>query len=307
MNLAKSGGYYEPFDTVYDLVTESITNYGNALNHAPSKNWLFELRDKFISERKTWPTDVPTVQPFKYQTYFDECARLNKNVLRLAACAFFHISYDLPRVIANNWPGTGRWQSAPSENIAEDLFFGLTPIFPSAFQHLATNSKVMGAPSLFLRAVPDTALMATGHWALHLRTAAWIHARRLANDSNRSLREKAMLAAMIASLRRVSNKWPWTAGVLGPPHVAVLPLGQVTITPWLTATKVSIGTTLISLAAVLFLVREWQKRKRESELLKFVNEFGMLVLFEMERAVSNPVSYLSSFEKTDWKRSKYPK
>ena len=139
------------------------------------------------------------------------------------------------------------------------------------------------------RAVADVAAL----WALYLRSAAWIHARRLAaSPARRAVVEAAMLQAMTAALKDVSNWKPWSAAVLGPPDAAmtsVLPLvGPLVnhLDHWW------VGTVLGVSAATLWFA---SRRRRENELMQFTHELGRRVHEYVSYAVENPDSERLAF------------
>jgi len=191
--------FFRPFDLAYAKVTQKVTAYRSS---TPNEQlWLQSLVDGFKAERDLWDT-AADLDP-----YFLRCTRLKHRLLHLAVCAFLHISYDLPRVIPDRWPGRAPWRH-PRMLRGQWVFFDLAATFPEALEEISKDRKVMGYPSRVAWLVPPTVMEALGHWVLHLWTAAWIYARLLREDpGNRAFREQRMLAAMVAALRRVSD---WT-------------------------------------------------------------------------------------------------
>jgi hypothetical protein len=126
--------------------------------------------------------------------------------------------------LADEWPASADWKSGPDELSAENAYFALRGIFPEVLKELRGNRAVMGLSGYILRIAPSDAVTALAHWMMHLRTAAWIHARRLhmAGISGRTTIEPKMVQAMTTALEHVQNLKPWTAGILSPPDSAVL-------------------------------------------------------------------------------------
>ena len=282
--------FFEPFDMVYQLVTGKIEEHRNRLFDQQLVNWLGTLVEKFQAERSLWPEMIDG-------DYFRECSRFNQRVLHLVSCAYLHIAYDLPRYLAKEWPmAPGDWEYGPSEDDAESTYFGLTWIFPETFEEMAAEKKVMGRWRLITRFAPKGSLAAAGHWALHLRTAAWIHARRLKNHSGsaRKQREDMMLDAMVMALKHVNDSRPWTAGTLNPPHgafgasAALAVISGSDLAPGLLA---FVGALIGSLAVFFW----WRGRQRferlESESVEFIEEFGRRVIDYLDVAVQNPEGF----------------
>ena len=165
--------FYRPFDRTYRKVTDKIALYDAA--DPAERRWLNALIDGFQAERDVWDT-TPELSP-----YFLRCTRLKHRLLHLAVCAFLHISYDLPRVIANGSPGFPPWLP-PSSLRGQWIYFDLASNFPEALQEIAHDRTVMGYPTLFTWLIPSTAMdslslgPALAHGGMDLRPLA---ARRL--------------------------------------------------------------------------------------------------------------------------------
>jgi hypothetical protein len=279
--MAMPRDFYLPFDLTYQKVTGKIAVYRSS---TPNEQlWLQSLIDGFQAERDVWDT-TPDLSP-----YFLRCTRLKHRLLHLAVCACLHISYDLPRVIADRWPGRAPWRDPPRLR-GQWVFFDLASTFPEALQEISKDRKVMGYPSRIAWLVPPTAMEALGHWVLHLRTAAWIHARLLREDpGNRAFRERRMLEAMTAALRRVSDWTPWSGALLHPPNP---PLPRATPTLFaLTAADFdhawigAAGLALVGAAAASYAALAL---RREAELRRFVNQLGLLTHVYVMKAATNP-------------------
>jgi hypothetical protein len=281
--------FFKPFDKLYATVTEKADAHAKNLPDADAKRWLETLIREFQNERNLWNGNAD-------DPYFTECRRLKQKVLYLTACAYLHISYDLPRVIADNWPmSSPNWTTGPSEDTGENIYLGMTRIFPKTFRYLANDKEVVGFWKWPAYIVPKSALEAAAHWALHLRTAAWIHARRLQKESKagRNLREEKMLQAMKEALVHVGGYRPWTAGVLQPPHdafqsFALLPLPAIPMSDWTPGLFAMVGAFLGSFFAVLFWWRKQEGKELEEELAQFVSEFAQRVLEYTDVAVNDP-------------------
>jgi hypothetical protein len=261
--------YLKPFDMTYELVTEIVVEYAGKLPRATDKEWLSKLITDFQSERDLWNAKA------ELEPYRKEFARLRPRFLRLAAAAYLHISYDLPRVMAAEWPGRPPWL-APSEYQGEAIFFGVDRAFPSTFGKVAKKIRVMGFPAFVLKPFPSDVLANTTHWVQLLRNAAWRHGHLLSNDGNRTYREGVMLDAITLALKDVSNWKPWKVGTLLPPDSAFPPNGGLAaaVTPvsfseierfWIGA-----AMTIVFLSTIELM----RRRRQYKEVALFIDELG---------------------------------
>lgn len=275
----------EPFDKVYKLVTAEITTHPVHTSHKQASVWLNKLTTEFEAEYQKWPHDR------EYRKYFEACRdqKLWFKFLYLTLGAYLHISYDLPRVISRNWP-TGGY---PTEELAEEVFFKLSPMFPEIFGRAVRDKDVMG----WFRArfeVPESARIAASHWMMHLRTAAWVHARRLhLSPTDRVQREKNMMKALIAAVEHVCNSDLLSAARLIPPHAMLVPMAQITPTASSTESGMSIGSkALMGLVCAAIGVAIW-KRRRDRQVVNLIEALGWRILLYTNRAVhcANPEEF----------------
>jgi hypothetical protein len=270
--------FFEPFDTTYSRVTERMRAYGATLP-AAEQRWLTSLIDGFMIQRNRWTT-APEIAP-----YLDSCARLRWRFLRLIASAYLHVSYDLPRVIANHWNFD---PPRVTEERTELIFFDLSNVFPEILETVAVNYTVSGWPSIVAKwFVPKGAVKAAAHWVLLLRASAWIHARRLylSKPQQRHYREKKMLEAITAAVADVSNLRPWSAGLLFPPNLA-----RAVAWPSLPDVLVHLDRAWVGSAAAASLLMGaaiWRGR-HQAEMQRFVDELGRRVYDYVNAAIFDP-------------------
>jgi hypothetical protein len=98
--------------------------------------WLSTLIAGFQNERNNWAMQTNN----EFKDYLGSCARLRLPLLRLVAGAYLHISYDLARVVADNWPGRPR-SPEPSEVEGEELYFDLATVFPQVAHRRGPQSE----------------------------------------------------------------------------------------------------------------------------------------------------------------------
>ena len=91
--------------------------------------------------------------------------------LRLAAHAYLHIAFDLPRVISTTLPPQGANRVSMRR-----AFLRPGPVFLEAFRAHARSGK-LGRLAKFLGRFEVT--RALGYWVLTLRTVAWVQAELL--------------------------------------------------------------------------------------------------------------------------------
>lgn len=302
---------YSQFDAIYKIVTKHIKRYrAERIRDWHTGEWIIRLVNRFQDERHQWPEksgDSPDTN-----AYFEQLPRFHVSFYRLAACAYFHISYDLPRVIADEWPGKNKWKYGPDFDSAESAYFELAPLFPSAFQEGIRKWEVAGVVALAGSIMPSGAVAALCNWMLHLRSFAWIQARRLEKCENRVFVESQMLVAMTIALRQVRNLKPWTLGGLTPPPLTVLFPLPFSLTffdaerpSWLVPLGLTVAIMIILIAKYFTLIRNWARAVRElfkprytrennlsdvisTEMELFVHELGERILLFMSVAVNDP-------------------
>ena len=276
--------YYKPFDTIYAAVTARMKARAQQVNDVAERAWLDTLIRDFQRERMVWDTDR-SIAPYRRQW-----RRLKLRVVRLVAAIFLHVSYDLPRVLGDNWPAVGSWRAGPSEPKAEWLYFELASIFRSILAGSARQLAVTGAFAPLLCLVPLGLLGNLGHWVLHLREGAWRHARTLSTlaPTERDATVTRMRDAMCLALSDVSDL-PWSFTLPGPPHVSVT---SVAIAPILLELSDIQDWTLSTLIIIVFAFTylSWAGLKAQ-KISSFVDEFGWRIERYLNLAVYHPEAF----------------
>jgi hypothetical protein len=263
--------YFRPFDKVYRAVTADICSRAATLA-GDERTWLERLVVTFLEERQRWNDSG---QLAGYRAIW---LRLNTPLLRLAAGAYLHVAYDLPRAMANDWPGQGRWAHAPTVARGEGVFMGLASIFPLHFQlSLGLGWLPPGLFRDYLDAPMD-----------RLRRGAWAHARILATEPGRPQREAAMAEALTMGLKDAWDLQPWKIKkFLRPPDGAVFPVVTV---PLLTLVAGSSLATGLTVAVVLWGLFEWRlyvARNRQMQR-EFIATWGEMLEDYVRVAVREP-------------------
>jgi hypothetical protein len=207
----------------------------------------------------------------------------------LVAGAYLHISYDLPRAIADDWPGQGDWSHGPDELRGQQIYSEVRDVFPKSLRRVSRDAKIIGWMVVVLSPLSQSMLAPLGTWMLHLRRAAWDHARVLATQPDRARREAAMAEAMGAALEDVSDFRPWTGSLLEPPDQVL----YASIWSILTALLLTLQDYLPLLGLQLvfaFLVSEFYFRSliRSTDSVSFAEQLAQRLLEYLDVAVHNP-------------------
>jgi hypothetical protein len=251
---------FEPFDITYEKLTKEIKDLYNdigKIQDPTDRQWLQTLTEQFIKERESWEENKDL------DDYREQCEKLRGwRALQLIAGAYLHISYDLPRVIANNWP-----KASAEEFRREQIYLRLAEIFGNVFKVVTRDRRVLGYPFLLIRFLPKGVLDIATHWVLHLRAIAWIHARQLHNDPPgiRESRERALLKAMVNALKHTSILRP----LPHPPQSSLL---------------MQIAATVPSIALI---------GQHNVQLKSFVGDFGRRVYQYTSAAMIDPEGFTS--------------
>ena len=245
--------------------------------------WVRVLVDQFWAERNKWPDNLAATSSSAAKEYFVAAVRLRPKILRLTACAFLHITYDLPRVLANEWPERGIWANLP-EQLAEGAFVALEPVFPRVAAVTAKNRRIFGWPSFGLRLIPNLLVEAASCWVFRLRLAAWSHARVLNHSPNRANVEMRMMRAITAAIQHVQNLKPWRATLLSPPNAAVY-AAQIGMIAALNRFEISVTLAMAFALLITVVLALIEFRRRISEQIDFLDEFGNRLLEYLAVAV----------------------
>ncbi|KEZ21075.1 hypothetical protein CP98_00524 [Sphingobium yanoikuyae] len=276
-------GSVRPFDLVYDGVTQGI-EARIADSQAPlspgGRAWLARLVSGFQAERALW-NDRSELAAYRARWLL-----LRTRALRLAAGAYLHISYDLPRALADAWPGSAAFNSL-SEAEGEAIYEGLAPLFTDRFHASARRYAIVGIgwPIGYLSPGMGGWIV---NWILLLREGAWRHGRKLASQpAMRPLRESAMAKAMTAALEDVSRIFPWDASLLRPPVFAAP----------LVVSAFSLLAVLMPILLVVALTAYLAYRLGREQAWRRLQEGQFMALFAailqdyMEAAVNEPETF----------------
>lgn len=154
----------------------------------PEAAWYQDLIDGFEHEFNGWP-NTPSADIEEYLQLFE--ARKVSSPLRLAAHAFLHVAYDLPRVIAATLVSTPLSQRARLRS----LFLRPAPLFRDVFLQHAREGHfgLIARPLGYFK--PAEVL---GYWVLSLRSVAWIHAETLADSPAPNVLADQLAQGMLA-------------------------------------------------------------------------------------------------------------
>ncbi|WP_439472438.1 DUF5995 family protein [Brevundimonas sp.] len=282
--------HLDPFDGVYASVTATMQAHARDRLVPPDQDWLQALIVAFAKERDRWETAI------ELAPYRRRWVRLRSKAMWLVAGAYLHIGYDLPRAMADNWPGTGWWGTGPNKDRAGRIFFvELETVFPDQLARTFRSHKLVGWPSAVSWLVTPGMFKAASLWVHSLRQGAWIHAEVLATRTKRALREAKMAEAIEAALADASDVFLWRTFNYRSPE------GAVWLSPALAGLSVtslglaqSVVTGVVAAVVVLLLGAAWSRKRQEDQQLEdFVDLWGRLASEYLRIAVNTPDDFRS--------------
>ncbi len=213
------------FEKLYAAVTASLRTFalaGRAKVQVSNQElqWFEYLIQGFLVEFQNWSSPTHT-EIDEYLSMFDRGKA--SLPLRVAAHAFLHVGFDLPRVIADSlakFP-VPRWR-------LRALFLRPAPLFREIFftQAKAGTFGLLGRPLGFVKPMEVLA-----YWLLSLRSVAWIHAEILADAASHVRRAKEhALAQAVLDTGRIALDSAWIFGI---PKLDSSQIFQVTPAPLL--------------------------------------------------------------------------
>jgi hypothetical protein len=210
--MSRRAQYFHPFDITYGEVSRKIRDYITSLSDPAEAEWLKKIMWNFQTEADLWDYKG------ELTSYRSSMSDLKLNILRLAAGAFLHISYDLPRVLANNWPGKPPNDPPPLEQGLR-LYDYIGTFFSDVMDDILFRSEVVGVVGPALQW--PLAKRAMKLWLVNLRNTAWMHAHQLAHypAAQRAQLEQRMLSKIADALDNTSHWMPWDVLKLSPPDL----------------------------------------------------------------------------------------
>ena len=280
-----SGRELDPFDQTYAHVTADIESEAAKLA-PPESTWLLKLVVAFQDERKLWNSRPELV------AYRIRWAGFRSRLLRLVAGAYLHIAYDLPRALADDWPGQPPWQSGPAKLNGQTIYFRIGAIFPANLFRAAGDRRIVGLSGIVFSRVPKKMLGSSAIWVDDLRKGAWLHAEILAFAADRDRREAAMAEAMTAALEDASGFYPWSILRLLPPDDAVYASGWATI-----LSSIALWSDWLFRYASIAILASWATGRLYDTRLRlaasgdFINLWGLLTRDYVASAVREPEGF----------------
>src|SRR5262245_2069066 len=197
------------FEALYERVTRKLENHINDEQRADNlladkALWFHGLIQGFQREFNEWRNYRNNDLEGYLQIF--EAPGIDPN-LRLAAHAFLHIAYDLPRVIANSLV------PPHSRSDLRTIFLRPTPLFLKTFL-VHAKSGHFGLLGRILGYFESARVLA--FWVIALRSVAWIHAEILADAGpvDKLHLEERMAQALLAAGREATiHRWIRIRGV----------------------------------------------------------------------------------------------
>jgi hypothetical protein len=274
----------KPFDRTYADVTSRICDFAKRLP-TPDTDWLNCLIEVFAAERDEWEVRS------ELSGYRLRMTLFRYKILRLVGGAYLHISYDLPRAMADEWPGSGNWTAGPNPDRGKQIYFQLSDIFPAALIKSASDFRTVGWPAILQRRTAEDVLAPAAMWVDYQRQGAWLNAEFLARSTNRNFVEMKMAEAMTAALDDASIWRPWSLAHLRPPNFI---LRSPNWASWATLAPFLDGLAWVLAVALPTAIATWQlsrERFRLETLGSFVGAWGMLTLEYVSYAVREPEGF----------------
>lgn len=211
--MPKRERFFHPFDVTYSEVSRQVRHLHQTLTDPIEKQWVKDLICNFQIEADKWDSKTDLVV-YRRLTY-----ELRLKILQLGAAAYLHISYDLPRVLASQWPGSGPSGLIPLSRV-EKIYNEIGSYFPDVIDDIQIMPEVAGVSRVPLRWQAAKSVMRL--WVGRLRDGAWKHAEKLQQmpPLQRSTVERMMLDEITNALQEVSFTYPWTLLDLAPPDAA---------------------------------------------------------------------------------------
>jgi hypothetical protein len=207
---------YPEFHALYEAITDElylfITEAEASGNANPDETtWFTLLIEGFADEFAGWATSPqPAIR--NYLRLFGSSSRL----VKVAAHAFLHVAYDLPRVLATNMnhPNTDKVR-------LRNLFLRPAPRLRQAFRdHLRAGRLGWVLKPLGRFEAVDV----LAYWIIALRSVAWIHAEILADaPAQRGHWEANLARALYDAGEETRSRW-W---ILGVPRLEISRLFQI--------------------------------------------------------------------------------
>jgi hypothetical protein len=219
------------FATIYADVTGRLRAMAQSKStDAQNTAWLLYLIQSFHNQYLAWQWK-PGLRAYLEGFHRRRVPRL----FALSGDVYLHISYDLPRVIADSLKLAGKDDFAlgvtqPTNLFdARALYLNGGPEFYNVLDDHAASFSVSGFfafPAAVARKL--SALRVLGHWVIALRSVAWIHAENLVDSANRAILEDRLFEEIASAASATLNspwnpaRWSIPAPVLAIATVAVL-------------------------------------------------------------------------------------
>lgn len=254
---------YDSFDRLYNEVTRALLNFvyeGRAKGAITSieQRWFEQLILGFDAEFHAW--DHPSNPDIRsYLALFE--SRGVSAALRLAAHAFLHVAYDLPRVIADNLSA----YQPPQRIRLRSLFLRPAPLFRQVFMEQLRKGFIgkIRRPFAYLKPAEIA-----GYWLLSLRSVAWIHAETLADSNDRALMERQLARGLLAA----GNAGYSVGGLSGVPRLDNSTMFQVAVPTVLTIEHpLAISLTALGLTSALAAtaIARWHYQSKANRIAYF--------------------------------------
>ena len=192
----------------YCEVTDKIRATYKNTNKKAECEFLEFLIGEFYEEYKCW--DPAYKGPFdrERQKYFDLFTRVPRS-LRSMSHAYFHMGFDLPRVIARYLAQPPLPLNPPDASLT---YVRLNPLFSDILEHSRKSREKNGIYGVIANVLPLKSLSRIpGHWIIGMRLAAWIYGSALThmNLNQQTNFENRLIDEMTKVAKQVVKDHTW--------------------------------------------------------------------------------------------------
>jgi hypothetical protein len=192
------------FKLLYGSITSDLRTFAAGLD-AEEARWFNELIDEFDAAYRNWEYDE------RLRLCLERIDRASSQAFQVAAHAYIHIAYDLPRCIATCLAPARR----PRGQGARDAYYRARDVLCDTFERACTEPKIFGRYAYVLQLwqiLPFVKEFSFGIWASDLRERSFAIAEQLLISTDRSADEAVVwrdVERRVNEASRRSNPFAW--------------------------------------------------------------------------------------------------
>lgn len=266
----------EDFDGLYDQVTADLRRFlvdESAANllATTERAWFEQLIVDFRLAFLDWPRATGAIR--QYLELFEQPK--TDRYLHLAAHAFLHVAYDLPRIISRTLPAPGQDRTAMRR-----AFLRPGTVFMQSFLKHARTGR-LGWRGWLAGRVDAAGVLA--YWVLVLRSIAWIHAESIADMGGPFAIEHRMARELYLAGKKAADRHS-IMGVLDLDNRELMQVVPVAGVSAGSAASGVVGAIIGASVAAVTLTLLASRRTRDQQRARQIELLGALVHAAMVRA-----------------------